>query len=71
MRLLIPEDFSGIIPIKQRGNVIIEETTGYADLPNKRPNRLMSNKGDNVWKLYQEILREFYGDIPSQFDYGE
>ena len=40
MRQLIPKDYSGIISVKHKGNVIIEEAVGYADLPNKRPNRL-------------------------------
>ena len=40
MRQLIPNDFNGVISIKQKGKVILEEATGYADLPNKRPNRL-------------------------------
>jgi len=31
---------------------------------------LISNKGDNVWELNREILREFYDDVPP-FDYGE
>lgn len=40
MHRLISEDYNGIISIKRKGNVIIEEAIGYADLPNKRPNRL-------------------------------
>ena len=40
MRQLIPKDFSGVISIKQEGNTILEEAFGYADLPNKRPNKL-------------------------------
>jgi len=40
MHQLIPIDFNGIISIKQKGRVVIEEASGYADLPNKRPNRL-------------------------------
>ena len=40
MRHFIPKDFCGVILIKQKGKVIIEEAFGYADVPNKRPNRL-------------------------------
>jgi CubicO group peptidase (beta-lactamase class C family) len=40
MHQLIPHDYSGIVSIKQKGKVIIEKALGYADLPNKRPNRL-------------------------------
>ena len=40
MHRLIPKDYSGIISIRHKDNVIIEEAVGYADLPNKRPNRL-------------------------------
>ncbi|MCL2776315.1 MAG: beta-lactamase family protein [Oscillospiraceae bacterium] len=40
MHQLIPNDYNGIISIKQKGKVIIEKAKGYADLPNKRPNRL-------------------------------
>ena len=40
MRQLIPKDYSGVISIKRKGCVIFEEAAGYADLPNKRPNRL-------------------------------
>jgi len=40
MRLQLPKDFNGVISVKQKGNVIIEEAFGYADLPNKRPNKL-------------------------------
>lgn len=32
---------------------------------------LISNKGDDVWRLNRAILREFYGDVPARFDYGE
>ena len=32
---------------------------------------LISNKGDNVWKFYRDILREFYSDVPARFNYGE
>ena len=40
MQLQIPNDFNGVISVKQKGNILIEEAFGYADLPNKRPNRL-------------------------------
>ena len=40
MTRLIPNDFNGIISIKHKGTVIIEDAFGYADLPNKRKNRL-------------------------------
>ena len=40
MNKLIPKDYNGVISIKQKGQIIIEEAFGYADLPNKRPNRL-------------------------------
>ena len=40
MHKLIPEGFNGVISIKHKGSTIIEEAIGYADLPNKRPNRL-------------------------------
>ena len=40
MNQLIPKDYNGIISVKHKGKVIIEEAIGYADLPNKRPNRL-------------------------------
>ncbi len=40
MQQLIPKEFNGVISIKQKGNVIYEKATGYADLPNQRPNRL-------------------------------
>jgi hypothetical protein len=32
---------------------------------------LISNKGDNVWTLNRDILREFYGEITPHFDFGE
>jgi hypothetical protein len=32
---------------------------------------LISNKGDNVWNLRREILREFYDDVPPYIYYGE
>jgi CubicO group peptidase (beta-lactamase class C family) len=40
VRHFIPKDFCGVVLIKQKGKVIIEEAFGYADVPNKRPNRL-------------------------------
>ena len=40
MRYLIPIGYNGVISVKQKGNVIIEEAFGYADLPNKRPIKL-------------------------------
>jgi len=32
---------------------------------------LISNKGDNVWKIDRQILREFYDYVPSRIYYGE
>jgi hypothetical protein len=32
---------------------------------------LISNMGDDVWKLDRAILREFYADVPTRIDYGE
>ena len=40
MQSLIPLDYSGVVSIKRRGEIILEIAAGYADLPNKRPNRL-------------------------------
>jgi len=40
MRQLIPKGYGGVISVKLNGKAIIEEAAGYADLPNKRPNRL-------------------------------
>jgi len=40
MHHLIPDDFNGVVSIKQQGKVLFEDAFGYADLPNKRPNRL-------------------------------
>lgn len=37
---IIPKDYNGAIYIRHGGKVILEEAYGYADLPNKRPNRL-------------------------------
>jgi len=37
---LVPQDYSGVVSVKRKGEVIIEEAFGYADMPNKRPNRL-------------------------------
>lgn len=39
MHHLITEGFSGVVSVKQKGNIIVENAYGYADLPNKRPNR--------------------------------
>ena len=38
--LAVPDDFSGVISIKQGGEVLHERAYGFADLPNRRPNRL-------------------------------
>ena len=40
MRHLIPQDYSGVVSVKQKGKVLWEEAFGYADWPNMRPNRL-------------------------------
>lgn len=40
LNTLIPDDYSGVISIKRKGEVLLEEAFGYADLPNKRPNKL-------------------------------
>jgi len=40
MHRLIPEVYSGVISIKRKDEAILEMAAGYADLPNKRPNRL-------------------------------
>ena len=32
---------------------------------------LITNRGDNIWKLNREILRHFYNNVPERFDYGE
>lgn len=34
------DDFSGVISIKQGGNIVHECAYGYADIPNRRPNRI-------------------------------
>lgn len=31
---------------------------------------LMSNRGDDVWKINRDVLRERYGNITPHFDYG-
>jgi CubicO group peptidase (beta-lactamase class C family) len=40
MHKLIPQDYSGIVSVRRGGDILVEEALGYADLPNKRPNRL-------------------------------
>lgn len=32
---------------------------------------LITNRGDNIWRLSRELLRLFYDDAPEHFDYGE
>lgn len=36
----IPDDFSGVISIKHDSEVLHEAAYGYADIPNRRANRL-------------------------------
>lgn len=36
----IPDDFSGVISVKRGGDVLHEAAYGFADFPNRRPNRL-------------------------------
>jgi len=40
MHKIVPQDYNGVVFIRHRGKVILKEAFGYADLPNKRPNRL-------------------------------
>jgi len=40
MHHLAPKEYNGVISVKRKGKIIIEEAFGYADLPNKLPNRL-------------------------------
>ncbi len=40
MQTIIPNDYSGVISIKRKGETILEKAFGYADMPNKRPNNL-------------------------------
>ena len=40
MHDLIAKDFNGVVSIRHKGQVLVEEAYGYADLPNRRPNRL-------------------------------
>ena len=40
MHTIIPNDYSGVISIKRNGEAILEKAFGYADMPNKRPNKL-------------------------------
>jgi len=40
MRKIVPEDYNGAVYVRHRGEIVLEEAFGYADLPNKRPNRL-------------------------------
>ena len=32
---------------------------------------LITNRGDNIWKLNRNILRQLYSDVPRGFNYGE
>ncbi|MCL2854750.1 MAG: beta-lactamase family protein [Defluviitaleaceae bacterium] len=37
---LIPEDFNGVVCVIKNGETLFKQAYGYADLPNKRPNKV-------------------------------
>ena len=40
IKSLIEEDFSGVVSVLQKGKVLVQDTFGYADLPNRIPNEM-------------------------------